>query len=181
MTGTIIPPGQGQTPGFWKNHIDDFEQATGYSAGTSYEAVFGVDVKGTPTLQQALSAKGGGEAELLRASTAALANASGDELDFNFVYWDTSVKAGITEAYNLDPASLTYQQDWWALQWKVLPTMFEMDLDEDWVLSADEIIWAVQDVYDDPDAITDNFSPSDMSHVAKVLDVMNNMADPFLF
>jgi hypothetical protein len=47
MTGTILRPGEGQTPGFWKNHGAIFKQEMGYSVNVRYEVIFGVDVKGS--------------------------------------------------------------------------------------------------------------------------------------
>lgn len=69
------PGGQGCTPGYWKQS-QHFDSWVGYSPGQSFEAVFGRDVSGTPTLLQALGMNGGGINALMRHATAALLNAS---------------------------------------------------------------------------------------------------------
>jgi serine-aspartate repeat-containing protein C/D/E len=50
----------------------------------SYEAIFGVDVSGTPTLLDALGANGGGVNALLRHSSAALLNAANPYVDYAY-------------------------------------------------------------------------------------------------
>ena len=67
------PGGEGCTPGYWKqsHHFDSW---VGYTPGQSFEAVFGRDVPGTPTLLNALSTGGGGLNALMRHTTAALLN-----------------------------------------------------------------------------------------------------------
>jgi hypothetical protein len=148
--------GTGNTPGFWKNHADLFLQETGSTHGGRYELVFSIDVVGgknhsaDPTLLQALSAGGGGEAALLRASTAAWANARSDDVNYR-IDEDATDLSG------------------------VINTLKMIDLDSDDYLTADEIIKAVQDVYNDSDAITDFFSFSDADLLASALDAMNNM------
>lgn len=69
------PGGQGCTPGYWKQS-QHFDSWVGYTPGQSFEAVFGRDVAGTPTLLQALGMNGGGINALMRHATAALLNAS---------------------------------------------------------------------------------------------------------
>lgn len=69
------------TPGFWKNHPDVWAP-TGYSPGDSFEAIFGVDVPGTPTLMDAISANGGGISALERHAVAALLNAAHPDVDY---------------------------------------------------------------------------------------------------
>src|SRR5918997_1453974 len=78
---------EGCTPGFWKNHPEAWE---GYSTGQTLEAVFNVpDAFGldSTTLLEALSFGGGNGSEgaariLLRASVAALLNASHSDVSF---------------------------------------------------------------------------------------------------
>ena len=78
---------EGCTPGFWKNHPEAWE---GYSTGQTLEAVFNVpDSFGldSTTLLEALSFGGGNGSEgaariLLRASVAALLNASHSDVSF---------------------------------------------------------------------------------------------------
>lgn len=81
---------EGLTPGFWKTH-SEFGPAplagwpeTGYSPTQSWEAVFGKDVPGTPTLLDALNTGGGGLNALLRHSTAALLNAANPNVDYAY-------------------------------------------------------------------------------------------------
>jgi hypothetical protein len=82
--------GEGLTPGFWKTH-SEFGPAplagwpeSGYSPTDSYEAIFGVDVSGTPTLLDALGTNGGGVNALLRHSSAALLNAANPYVDYAY-------------------------------------------------------------------------------------------------
>ncbi len=80
--------GEGLTPGYWKNHTSGKKgqpsewEKTGFSPSDSYESVFGVDVPGSPTLLDALKAKGGDINALMRHSTAALLNASHGYVDY---------------------------------------------------------------------------------------------------
>ena len=78
---------EGCTPGFWKNHSDEW---VGYSPNQTLESVFNVPnafgIDGV-SLQTALSFGGGDDAEgaariLLRAAVAALLNAASDEVDY---------------------------------------------------------------------------------------------------
>ena len=77
------PPGEGCTPGFWKNHPEAFA-GTGYSPTTTLGSVFA----GLPasyaalTFEQALSLGGGGLDALLRQAVAALLNASSPDVDY---------------------------------------------------------------------------------------------------
>jgi hypothetical protein len=178
-------PGTAMTPGFWKNHGDIFLQETGHALTDSYEDVFGVDVVGItvangknkittddPTLGQALSALGGGEAALLRASTAAWANAGSDDLNYAYDDADT-LEGAVAEALGIDPLLDPVGFD--AAYQEILDTLELIDLNDDGVLGQDEVINVVQDVYDDGDAGTDNFDWSDVGDVAQALDAMNNM------
>lgn len=188
--GIVVPPpvveaGEGQSHGFWKNHLSLFEQETGTAASVKYEAIFGVDVLGSkkvsadPTLKQALDAQGGGEANLLRQSTAAWANAVSD--DINYAIEQTSLKVGVTKVFNLNPASPTYTADLDAAMAQVLSVLTKIDTNSDHLLSGTEVINAVRDVYDTVDAnpannpTTANFTWSDVGTVAQALDAMNNM------
>jgi hypothetical protein len=76
------PPGdEGCTPGFWKQsqHLDSW---VGFAPSDKFEAVFGVNVPGDPTLLQALNARGGGINALERHAVAALLNASSPGVDY---------------------------------------------------------------------------------------------------
>ncbi len=182
-------PGTGQSPGFWKNHLCLFNReikedpllAT-VGKGSKWEDVFGnrdgslqvgapdikLDSDGSkfiplnPTLAQALAAKGGGEGALLRASTAALANAASDDLNFSFA----------------DSSKFTAGQ---------LAILNQIDVDDDLILEVGEVINAVQDIYrgngdginqgsETPTLLaTDLFNKSSMNAVAGALDAMNNL------
>src|SRR4029450_8775653 len=69
----------GCTPGYWKQD-QHFDSGGGYAAGDSFEAVFGRDVPGTPSLLDALKLGGGGLNALMRHATAALLNASNPDV-----------------------------------------------------------------------------------------------------
>jgi hypothetical protein len=85
---------EGLTPGFWKNWADPSHgnqtvsdsgwPATGYTPGQSYETIFGVDVKGTPSLLNALDMNGGGINALMRHSAAALLNAANPNIAYKY-------------------------------------------------------------------------------------------------
>lgn len=83
------PPGQGCTPGFWKNHLDAWEP-TGYSPSQTVESVwdvpdgFGLD---NDSLATALSYPGGSGTTaaariLLRAAAAAVLNAAHPDVNY---------------------------------------------------------------------------------------------------
>jgi hypothetical protein len=81
---------EGLTPGFWRTH-SRFGPAplsgwpeTGYDPLDSYEAIFGVDVPGEPTLLDAVWADGGGVNALMRHSAAALLNAAHPNINYEF-------------------------------------------------------------------------------------------------
>jgi hypothetical protein len=75
--------GQGLRPTFW-----DQQQNAGlwltYQPNQSFNAVFGVNAPGNPTLLQALQTTGGGLAALDRAAVAALLNASSASVDYRY-------------------------------------------------------------------------------------------------
>lgn len=72
--------GEGCTPGFWKNHLDDWA-ATGFSPGDSFAAIFGQDY-GFATLLDAVNAKGDTTNSLVRHAAAGLLNASSPYVDY---------------------------------------------------------------------------------------------------
>jgi hypothetical protein len=76
--------GQGCTPGFWKNHPEEWPAA--YDPDDLFRDVFGVTIAGDPdlTLEEALRLGGGGENALARHAVAALLNAASGEVDFEF-------------------------------------------------------------------------------------------------
>lgn len=82
-TTTTPPGGEGCTPGFWKNHTDEWE---GYSTGQKVGDVFteAPAIVADLTLLQGLK-NGGGEAEALtRHAIAALLAAASSEVDYAF-------------------------------------------------------------------------------------------------
>ena len=73
----------GCTPGYWKQD-QHFDSWVGYTPGESFEAVFGRDVPGAPSLLAALQQGGGGLKALMRHATAALLNASNPKVTFPY-------------------------------------------------------------------------------------------------
>ncbi len=71
------PPGdEGCTPGYWKNHLEDWS-ATGFGPANDFDTVFGVDLFSPDiTLEQAVNARGGGVRKLARHGAAALLSAA---------------------------------------------------------------------------------------------------------
>ncbi|UCG54608.1 MAG: hypothetical protein JSV32_08550 [Dehalococcoidia bacterium] len=91
-----LPPcdGEGLTPGYWKNHIEDWA-AAGYATGDSFATIFGVTASGT--LGDAVKAKGGGENALMRHAVAALLNAAHPDVDYGLT--EAEVIAIVQGAY----------------------------------------------------------------------------------
>ena len=85
------PPGQGCTPGFWRNieaHADAWA-GTGYDPDQSFNDVFlltgtGHEVPDDPTLMEALWARGAPLGKLLRHGTAALLNAAHPDIGYPY-------------------------------------------------------------------------------------------------
>ena len=171
--------GMGNTPGFWKNHAEVFLQETGLTLDDSFEALFGVDVIGTrkvsddPSLGEALGARGGGEAALLRAATAGWANAVSD--DVNYVLDRGALELVVVERYDLDPESLNYDSDLAGLMTGLTDTLDLVDNNADGILDGTEIIDAVRDIYDAAGASGDDFGLADTIELARALDIINNM------
>ncbi|MFO8007312.1 MAG: SdrD B-like domain-containing protein [Candidatus Brocadiia bacterium] len=89
--------GEGFTPGYWRNHLDDW---VGYSPGDSYEAVFGVDLTGRLdglTLLEGVRLGGGHHRALIRHSVAALLNAAHPNVDY--AYTEAEVIAMVQDAF----------------------------------------------------------------------------------
>ncbi len=84
-TPTTPPPGGGEgcTPGYWKQS-QHFDSWVGYTPTDSFEAVFGVNATGSPTLLDALKWGGGGEAALARHAVAALLNSASGGVSYAF-------------------------------------------------------------------------------------------------
>lgn len=78
------PSGEGCTPGYWKNHLEDWPP-TGYSPADDFDTVFGVDLFSPDiTLNEAVRARGGGVKKLARHGTAALLSAAHPDVDYPF-------------------------------------------------------------------------------------------------
>jgi hypothetical protein len=76
--------GEGCTPGYWKNHLDDWPPS-GLSPGDDFETTFGVDLFDPDiTLLEAINLGGGGVRKLARHGTAALLNALHPNVDYPF-------------------------------------------------------------------------------------------------
>ncbi|MEM2917839.1 MAG: hypothetical protein QXN63_05775, partial [Candidatus Bathyarchaeia archaeon] len=95
---------QGLTPGFWKNHLDAWED-TGHSPEDSLDGVFDNDDTGVPldqyTLLDALRFKGGrgvngSERILLRAAVAAILNAAHPNI--NYPLTESDIVDAVNEA-----------------------------------------------------------------------------------
>jgi hypothetical protein len=78
------PGGQGCTPGYWKNHLEDWPP-TGYFPSDYFNTVFGVSYfSPTYTLLDAINQGGGGILRLARHGTAALLNAAHPAVNYPF-------------------------------------------------------------------------------------------------
>jgi hypothetical protein len=79
-----LPGGEGLTPGYWKNHEEDWA-ATGLSLTDDFDTVFGVNYFSPDiTLFQAVWRRGGGVNKIARHGTAALLNALHPEVDYPY-------------------------------------------------------------------------------------------------
>jgi len=92
------PDVEGCTPGYWKNHFEDWPP-TGYSPSDGVFVTFGVDL-GYATLGDAIFAKGGHVNELARHGTAALLSAAHPNV--NYPYTKAEVIAFV-QAGDADP------------------------------------------------------------------------------
>jgi hypothetical protein len=172
--GNFQPPappagGTAQTPGFWKNHpeianeeLGEFQ--VGLDVSDFYEDVFGVTLNGpasfNPTLLEALGANGGGQNALLRHSTAAFINAASDAVDED--------GSGPQDELNFSFAGLVADPS-------ILTILNQMDLNDDLKLNPDEVINAVQDVYNDSDADTSFFGLVGQPGITQVADAFAAM------
>jgi len=78
------PGGEGCTPGYWRNHFEDWP-ATGYSPSDDFDTVFGVNYFSTDiTLGEAVKLGGGGVKKLARHGTAALLSAAHPDVDYPY-------------------------------------------------------------------------------------------------
>jgi hypothetical protein len=76
------PGGEGCTPGYWKNHLEDWPP-TGFSTGDDFDSTFGVDLFDPDiTLGVAIKAKGGGVNKLARHGTAGLLSAAHPDVNY---------------------------------------------------------------------------------------------------
>jgi hypothetical protein len=95
---TNFDPGEGYTPGYWRNlkkHKDDWK----YDPDDDYGNTFGVTTNLNLSLHQAVDLKGKRtqEANLARAASAALLNAANP--DINYPYAEDEVIALVQQAY----------------------------------------------------------------------------------
>ena len=75
------PPGEGCTPGFWKNSVGSWP--AGYLPGADFDATFGVNgFNPNISLLAALNLGGGGKEALARHAVAALLNSASDGVDY---------------------------------------------------------------------------------------------------
>jgi hypothetical protein len=172
-TGVEPPPpgpGQGATPGFWKNHPDIANEELsefqpGLSLSSFYESVFGVEVPGNPTLADALAAGGGGVNALERHSTAAfIASAVNEGADPD---GEEGLNFSFSAATSSDP--------------DIIAILNQMDLNDDSTLQPNEVINAVQDVLNDSDATTDFFGLAGqpgIEDVKNAFEAMNEQPHP---
>jgi len=94
------PGGEGCTPGYWKNHLEDWPP-TGYSPADDFDSVFGVDMFSPDiTLGEAINAKGGGVKKLARHGTAGLLSAAHLDVDYPYSVAEAIalVQAGMADA-----------------------------------------------------------------------------------
>ncbi len=206
------PDGLAQTPGFWKNHIEIFDQelyqwdqaegpgdmfgAPGstpppkVASEQRYEDVFGVELFGNGKynnmdLESALDEGGGHQDALLRSSTAALANAASDDLNY---VWndDVAFEIGIVDVFGLDPVLDAAEIDTLRGFYQGIAEDIDVIV-VDGVISFDEVINAVRDLYSDtlpgetPPPVHDDFDFEgdggkwDVGELALTFDILNNM------
>lgn len=78
------PGGEGCTPGYWKNHLEDWPP-TGYSPADIFDTVFGTSYfDSTYTLGEAIDAKGGGVKKIARHGTAGLLSAAHPDVSYPY-------------------------------------------------------------------------------------------------
>ena len=76
------PPGEGCTPGFWKNSVGSWP--AGYLPGADFDATFGVNLfSPNISLLTALNLGGGGREALARHAVAALLNSASSGVDYD--------------------------------------------------------------------------------------------------
>ncbi|WP_292230214.1 hypothetical protein, partial [Mesorhizobium sp.] len=175
FTNFLPPPGQGLTPGFWKNHIDILNQElgeyhSGWTSKTSFEEIFEFQnlniISGNPSIADALAAKGGGIHHLERSSAAAYLSAAvtavpdglGGKPELNFSF---------SAATSSDPA--------------IISILNLIDANHDHTLQPIEVAGAVRDVLNDTNAPTSNFGETGqpgINDVANAFDAMNNQLHP---
>jgi hypothetical protein len=94
------PGGEGCTPGYWKNHLEDWPP-TGYDPADDFDATFGVDFFDPDiTLEEATRARGGGVKKLARHGTAALLSAAHPDVDYPFTVAEV---IALVQAGDVDP------------------------------------------------------------------------------
>lgn len=84
----VLPPsgdGEGCTPGYWKNHLDQWGPSGLSPDLDDFDTTFGVDLFDPDiTLGDAIDAKGGGNNKIARHGTAALLSALHPDVNYSF-------------------------------------------------------------------------------------------------
>uniref|UniRef100_UPI00048521A7 hypothetical protein n=1 Tax=Mesorhizobium sp. WSM3224 TaxID=1040986 RepID=UPI00048521A7 len=175
FTNFVPPPGQGLTPGFWKNHVDILNQElgefhSGWTANTSFETIFGFQdlakISGTPSILDALGAKGGGVHHLERSSAAAFLSAAVNEVP-DGPGGKTELNFSFSAATSSNPA--------------IISILNLIDTNDDHTLQTGEVTAAVRDVLNDTNAPTSIFGLSGqpgIEDIANAFDAMNNQTHP---
>jgi hypothetical protein len=94
------PGGEGCTPGFWRNHLEDWGP-TGLSPGDDFDTTFGVNFfDPDKTLDDTVRLGGGGLRKVARHGTAALLNALHPDVNYPFTAAEViaAVQAGDVDA-----------------------------------------------------------------------------------
>lgn len=94
------PGGEGCTPGYWRNHLEDWPP-TGYSPDDDFDATFGVDYFAKDiTLGQAIKLGGGGYNKVARHGTAGLLSAAHPDVNYPYTVAEVIafVQSGDVEA-----------------------------------------------------------------------------------
>ena len=97
---TSEPPGEGCTPGYWKNHLEDWPP-TGFAPTDDFDTVFGTGYFSPDiTLGDAVRLGGGGVRKLARHGTAALLSAAHPDVSYPF---SVAEVIALVQAGDVDP------------------------------------------------------------------------------
>lgn len=89
---------EGCTPGFWKNHLEDWP--AGFSPADSFVGIFGVYL-GFDTLGEAVNARGNSIKSLARHAVAALLNAASSEVNYPLTMMEVIAAVQAGDKYTL--------------------------------------------------------------------------------